>query len=87
MSERRSETDVNATKADALREAADGLYLSRPGQHNEGAKGWLHRRANLIDPRTRDSVCEHGNPQSSDCGYCATDPASPPAQPDGEASA
>lgn len=64
------ESGARAIEADALREAADGLYLSRPGQHNEGAKDWLHRRANLIDPRTRDSVCEHGNPKSGDCGYC-----------------
>ena len=59
-----------AARAEALREAADGLYLSRPGQHNEGAKDWLHRRANLIDPRTRDTVCEHGYSRSVECGYC-----------------
>ena len=68
-------------RAEALREAADGLYLSRPGQHNEGARNWLHRRANLIDPRTRDSVCEHGYPRSTDCDHCATERPLPPAKP------
>ena len=63
-------SDVNAIKADALREAADNLYLADKGQYNEDAKNWLHRRANLIDPRTCDSVCEHGYPKSDDCGYC-----------------
>lgn len=60
---------VARAKADGLREAADNLYLSDEGQHNEAAKAWLHRRANLIDPRTRGSVCEHGN-QTGYCGYC-----------------
>ncbi|MFJ9387750.1 hypothetical protein ACIRON_02950 [Nocardioides sp. NPDC101246] len=60
-------------KADALREAADSLYLNRKGQHNGGAADWLRRRANLIDPRTRGSVCDHGNPKTGDCGYCASE--------------
>ena len=62
---------VREAKSDALREAANNLYLADEGQHNQDAKNWLHRRANLIDPRTRGSVCEHGYPQSDDCGYCA----------------
>lgn len=59
-------------KADGVREAADALYLTGPGQHHEEAKDWLHRRANLIDPRTRAEVCEHGNPPES-CRLCAAD--------------
>ena len=75
-----AEKAARAIEADALREAADGLYLSRPGQHNEGAKDWLHRRANLLDPRTRDTVCHHGNPKASACGYCETDLPYPPGE-------
>lgn len=78
MSEQRTETDLLLeAKADGVREAADNLYLSGPGQHNAGAREWLHRRANLIDPRTRESVCDHGNLRSTACGYCATDMNSP----------
>lgn len=65
---------MNAIKADALREAASDLYLTRPGQHNEHTAVWLRRRANLIDPRTRAEVCEHGYPLSDACGYCETSP-------------
>ena len=44
---------LDAASADGLREAADNMYLTRAGQHNEAAAMWLRRRADLIDPRTR----------------------------------
>lgn len=66
----RDEVVRREVQADALREAADNLYLSTEGQHNAAARVWLHRRANLIDPRTRASVCEHGNSKGY-CGFCS----------------
>lgn len=65
-----SPDEFAAAKADGVREAADNLWLSSEGQVNEHVKAWLHRRANLIDPRTRDTVCEHGNPLAADCIHC-----------------
>lgn len=73
---------VSEFKADGVREAADALYLTRSGQVHEEAKNWLHRRANLIDPRTRNEVCEHGNPPESDCALCATKRATSPGAPE-----